>query len=154
MRYHDDPGSCVKIWWGERLSDRCDWPGSWGMDLHYIRLQERYSYFKHSSTPLSSGEATKNGPSVLTTLTSSCWCSGFGEPLKTMSIATGPAAGRSFVSVWISMSKKCQQTPQRAHRRCASSMKVKVPTLSTCITPPKSGNPEIVAFINDASNLR
>ena len=29
----------------------------------------------------------------LTTLTSSCWCSGFGEPSKTMSTATSPAAG-------------------------------------------------------------
>ena len=61
---HDDSGSCMNIWWGERLSDRCDWPGSWGMELHSIRLQERYSYSKHPpSTLLSSGEATKNGPS-------------------------------------------------------------------------------------------
>ena len=33
-----------------------------------------------------------------------------------------------------------ESTPQR----CASSIKVKVPTSSTSATPPKSGNPEIV----------
>ena len=145
MRHHDDPGSCVKIWWVERLSDRCDWPGSWGMELHPIRLQERYSCSKHSSTPLSSGKQQRMAPHNPDLKLLVFW---FWGTFKDDVYRNKSGSGEEFrlrVDLYV---EKCQQTPQRAHRRCASSIKVKVPTSSTCATPPKSGNPKIVFFIN------
>ena len=46
---------------GEWWRDRCDWPGSWGMEMHSVRLEECYSCFKHCST---TGKATKKGPPI------------------------------------------------------------------------------------------
>ena len=152
MRYHDDPGSCVKIWWGERLSDGCDWPGSWGMELHSIgsrNVTATPSILRHRYLQGKQQRMAPHNPDLKLLV---FWFLG---NLQRQCLSQQARQRGGVSSPCGSVSRRSASRHRRkGHRRCASTMKVKVPTLSTCITPPKSGNPEIVAFINDAGNLR
>ena len=115
------------------------------------KIKQFSQSFEQFFDTVSSTEATNNG-------LSQSWPQVVGVVVLGNLQRQSPAAGRSCVSVWISMSKKFQWKPQRGHRRCVSSVGMynwrSHFQHMCCGQLKKPGNPKIMLlWIMSAENL-